>query len=84
MRRSRTAIDKIDVNDIQASPRLDAEAKQLAQKKIAAERDTDLKVDAFNARLLSMIRQGKEALGTKVEVMDEGGGGGGWEDEYDD
>lgn len=51
-------------------------------------------MDAFNARLLSMIRQGREALGTRVEVeMDEGGmgmggmdfgdgnGGGGWEDD---
>ena len=89
MRRSRTGVDKIDVDDIQASPRLDAEAKHLAQKKIAAERDTDLRVDAFNAQLLSMIRQAKEALGTKVEVTDDGGGGGGgggggWEDDYED
>jgi hypothetical protein len=29
-------------------------------------------VDAFNARLLSMIRQGREALGTKVEVEMDG------------
>ncbi|KAK4153028.1 hypothetical protein C8A00DRAFT_15731 [Chaetomidium leptoderma] len=71
------------------SPRLDAEARQLAQRKMAAERDADAKVDAFNARLLNMIRQGREALGTKVEVemadeMDFGGGGGvggGWEDD---
>ena len=84
MRRSlRTGVDAIDVNEIRASPRLDAEAKQLAQKKLAAERDTDLRVDAFNARLLSMIRQGKEALGTRVEVMEDAGGGG-WEDDYDD
>lgn len=43
-----------------------------------------MKVDAFNARLMAMIRQGKEALGTKVEVemTDEDDlGGGGWEDE---
>ncbi|KAH6856107.1 hypothetical protein B0I37DRAFT_300266 [Chaetomium sp. MPI-CAGE-AT-0009] len=74
-------------------PRLDAEARHLAQRKLAAERDADAKVDAFNAQLLSMIRQGREALGTRVEVeMDEdedegmgvdevgmgyGGGGGG-------
>lgn len=70
----------IDINDIQASPHLDAEAKQLAQKKLAADRDTDLRVDAFNAQLLSMIRQGKEALGTKVEVLDDGGVEG-WEDD---
>ncbi len=75
----------IDVNDIQASPRLDAEAKQLAQRKLAAERDTDMRVDAFNARLMMMIRQGKEALGTKVEVLDDGDidgyGGTGWVDD---
>jgi hypothetical protein len=76
-------MDKIDVDDIHASPRLDAEAKQLAQKKLAAERDTGARVDALNAHLLDMIRLGKEALGTKVEVLEEGGGGG-WEDEYDD
>lgn len=68
------------MNDIQASPHLDAEAKQLAQKKLAADRDTDMRVDAFNAQLLSMIRQGKEALGTKVEVLDDGGVEG-WEDD---
>ena len=82
-RRSRIGMDKIDVDDIHASPRLDAEAKQLAQKKLAAERDTGARVDALNAHLLDMIRLGKEALGTKVEVLEEGGGGG-WEDEYDD
>ncbi|GAB1319464.1 hypothetical protein MFIFM68171_09674 [Madurella fahalii] len=72
-----------------ASPRLDAEARQLAQRKLAAERDADARVDAFNAKLLSMIRQGREALGTKVEVEmeEEGGdvgggfGGAGWEDD---
>ncbi|KAJ4289444.1 hypothetical protein N0V88_006924 [Collariella sp. IMI 366227] len=57
------------------SPRLDAEARQLAQRKLAADRDADARVDAFNARLLSMIRQGREALGTRVEVGDGGGGG---------
>jgi hypothetical protein len=71
-------------DDIQAaSPRLDAEARQLAQRKLAAERDVDSKVDALNAQLLSMIRQGREALGTKVEVemLDEMDTGGGWEDD---
>ncbi|KAK3307348.1 uncharacterized protein B0T15DRAFT_393114 [Chaetomium strumarium] len=71
-------------DDIQAaSPRLDAEARQLAQRKLAAERDVDSKVDALNARLLSMIRQGREALGTKVEVemLDEMDTGVGWEDD---
>ncbi|KAL2164899.1 hypothetical protein VTH06DRAFT_195 [Thermothelomyces fergusii] len=86
------------LSDLEAvsAPRLDAEALQLAQEKLAAERDADARVDAFNAKLLSMIRQGREALGTKVEVemdseldmeldleMNEGGGigGGGWEDD---
>ena len=84
---------KLDVENIEASPRLSAEAKQLAHKKLAADKAAETKVDAFNARLLSMIRQGKEALGTTVEVYDDdddddngggvGGGGGGWEDEDD-
>ncbi|KAH8880270.1 hypothetical protein GQ53DRAFT_625038, partial [Thozetella sp. PMI_491] len=65
---------RLEADDIEASPRLSAEAKQLAQKKLAAERDTDARVDAFNARLLKMIRQGKEALGTTVEVLDDGEG----------
>lgn len=74
----------VDPEEIKASQRLDAEAKALAARKLAAERDADMKVDAFNARLMAMIRQGKEALGTKVEVemTDEDDlGGGGWEDE---
>ncbi|KAK0721570.1 hypothetical protein B0T26DRAFT_642438 [Lasiosphaeria miniovina] len=89
-RRSRAPVDKLDPQDIEASPRLDAEAKHLAQKKLAVERETDARVDAFNARLLNMIRQGKEALGTTVEVLgdDDGGGGAdgrvGWEDDDDD
>ncbi|KAL1837157.1 hypothetical protein VTJ49DRAFT_4203 [Mycothermus thermophilus] len=58
------------ITAVAASPRLDAEAKHLAKRKLAAEMDADAKVDAFNARLLSMIRQGREALGTKVEVED--------------
>ena len=81
-------------NAVQASPRLSAEAKQLAHRKLTAEKETDAKVDAFNARLMAMIRQGKEALGTRVEVeMDDefdagrgaggGGVGGGWEDDDD-
>ncbi|KAK3318955.1 hypothetical protein B0H66DRAFT_253827 [Apodospora peruviana] len=76
----RATTSKIDVNDIQASPRLTAEAKQLAQKKLAAERDADLRVDAFNAHILKMIQQGKEALGTTVEVYDAAGTPG-WEDD---
>lgn len=81
--RRMTTAGIIDVSDIQASPRLTEEAKELAQRKLAAERDTDARVDAFNAHILDMIRQGKEALGTTVEVFDDGAGmgGGGWEDD---
>lgn len=52
----------------EASPRLDAEARQLAARKRAAERQADARIDSFNAHLLAMIRQGREALGTTVEV----------------
>ncbi|KAI1373929.1 hypothetical protein F4677DRAFT_455687 [Hypoxylon crocopeplum] len=50
------------------SPRLDAEAKNLAAKRLHEEMVTDLRISDFNARLMDMIRQGKEALGTTVEV----------------
>ncbi|OIW28664.1 hypothetical protein CONLIGDRAFT_577953 [Coniochaeta ligniaria NRRL 30616] len=70
------------VEGIQDSPRLSAEAKQLAAKKMAAERDADAKMEAFNRRLMDMIRQGKEALGTTVEVeMEFGAPTAGWEDD---
>ena len=88
MRRSRgVSLHSAFVEDglsLKASPRLDGEAKHLAKKKIAAERDADANIDAFNEKLLQMIRQGKEALGTKVEVLDERGAGGSsgvWEDD---
>lgn len=63
----------------QDSPRLDAEAKQLAARRKMEERDADFRISAFNKRLQDMIRQGKEALGTTIEIDD--GGGDGWEDE---
>lgn len=59
------------------SPRLDKEAKQLAARRRMEERDADVRIAAFNKRLQDMIRQGKEALGTTIEVDDDGGGGGG-------
>lgn len=68
-----TAMDAVE-----NSPRLDAEAKHLAARRMREERDTDVRMATFNARLKEMIRQGKEALGTRVEVD---GGDGGWEDE---
>jgi hypothetical protein len=67
---------------VRDSPRLSAEAKELAAKKMAAERDADAKMEAFNRRLMDMIRQGKEALGTTVEVeMEFGAPTAGWEDD---
>jgi hypothetical protein len=49
---------------------------------MAAERDADAKIEAFNRRLMDMIRQGKEALGTTVEVeMELGAPTAGWEDD---
>lgn len=53
---------------IDASPRLDLEARQLAARRHAAELDADAKIEAFNLRLQAMIRQGKEALGTAFEI----------------
>lgn len=53
----------------------------MAQKKLAAERDADVRMEAFNKRLMAMIRQGKEALGTTVEVEMDMDGAGGWEDD---
>ncbi|KAH7630492.1 hypothetical protein B0T09DRAFT_120478 [Sordaria sp. MPI-SDFR-AT-0083] len=84
MRRSRgVSLHSAFVEDgLKASPRLDGEAKHLAKKKIAAERDADANIDAFNEKLLQMIRQGKEALGTKVEVLDDRGNSNGvWEED---
>ncbi|KIH89867.1 hypothetical protein SPBR_00435 [Sporothrix brasiliensis 5110] len=54
------------------SPRLSDEAKRLAAQNLAAEQESDAKMEAFNARLQQMIRQGQEALGTTFEV--DGGG----------
>jgi hypothetical protein len=53
---------------IDDSPRLDAEAKQLAHRKMAVERATHAKIDSFNRRIEDMIRLGHEALGSRIEV----------------
>ncbi|KAK7418898.1 hypothetical protein QQX98_003601 [Neonectria punicea] len=58
-----------------ASPRLTAEAKHLAARRKMEERDADVRIAAFNKQLQDMIRQGKEALGTTIEVE------GTWEDD---
>ncbi|KAL7800215.1 hypothetical protein V8C37DRAFT_9592 [Trichoderma ceciliae] len=64
-------------NEIDASPRLDAEAKRLATRRQMEERDADVRMAAFNKQLQDMIRQGKEALGSSIDVDVNDGG---WED----
>lgn len=60
---------------VENSPRLGVEAKHLAARRKAEERDTDVRISTFNKQLQDMIRQGKEALGTTIEVE------GNWEDD---
>ncbi|KAH6685874.1 hypothetical protein F5X68DRAFT_209444 [Plectosphaerella plurivora] len=60
------------------SPRLTDEARRLAAKRRREEKDNDMRMNDFNSRLQAMIQQGKEALGTTIEVDGEGAGGG-WE-----
>ncbi|OTB00396.1 hypothetical protein M426DRAFT_26626 [Hypoxylon sp. CI-4A] len=64
------------------SPRLDAEAKNLAARMMQEEMEADIRMNDFNARLRDMIRQGKEALGTTVEIElgNDGRSGDPWED----
>lgn len=59
--------------DVHASPRLDAEARHLATRRQLEDRNADHRMSTFNKRLQDMIRQGKEALGTTIEI-DEGAG----------
>ncbi|KAF4447279.1 hypothetical protein F53441_9166 [Fusarium austroafricanum] len=59
----------------EASPRLTTEAKHLAARRKMEERDADVRINAFNKQLQDMIRQGREALGTTIEVE------GNWDDE---
>ncbi|KAG6013721.1 hypothetical protein E4U54_006399 [Claviceps lovelessii] len=78
-----TASSRAVVDDVENSPRLTSEAKLLAAQRQREERDTDVKIAAFNKQLQDMIRQGKEALGTTIEVDGEDGEDGedgGWED----
>ncbi|KAK1995282.1 hypothetical protein LX36DRAFT_659778 [Colletotrichum falcatum] len=75
---SRGKLKEFGVNSIRESPRLDAEAKRLAARRVRDEQDTDARINDFNQRLKEMIRQGREALGTRVEVD---GDIGGWEDD---
>ncbi|KAI0966911.1 hypothetical protein F4678DRAFT_262342 [Xylaria arbuscula] len=93
-RRSQSAISAASISPVKMkkresllemhdnSPRLDAKAKNLAAKRMKEEMETDVRMNDFNTRLQSMIRQGKEALGTTFEVEsddDYGRGGDPWE-----
>ncbi|KAI0379346.1 hypothetical protein F5Y04DRAFT_133324 [Hypomontagnella monticulosa] len=72
------------VQDLQdCSPRLDAEARNLAARRLQEEMETDMRMNDLNDRLRDMIRQGKEALGTMVDVENDGDSRGvdPWEDE---
>ncbi|KAL8382085.1 hypothetical protein RB595_006056 [Gaeumannomyces hyphopodioides] len=53
------------------SPRLDPEARKIAARRAAEEREADARMEALNAQLRQMIRQGREALGTRVTVEDD-------------
>ncbi|KAG6004942.1 hypothetical protein E4U21_000611 [Claviceps maximensis] len=81
-----TASSRGATDDVENSPHLTQEAKQLAARIYREERDTDVKIAALNKQLKDMIRQGKEALGTTIEVDGEDGEpgadveDGGWED----
>ncbi|KZL65890.1 hypothetical protein CT0861_10591 [Colletotrichum tofieldiae] len=74
----RGKLKEFGVSSIRESPRLDAEAKRLAARRAKDEQDTDARINDFNQRLKEMIRQGREALGTRIEVD---GDVGGWEDD---
>ncbi|KAI0141807.1 hypothetical protein GGR57DRAFT_396873 [Xylariaceae sp. FL1272] len=76
--RRRESLQEVQQN----SPRLDAEARSLTSKRIKEEKETDSRINDFNARLQDMIRQGQQALGTTFEVdMDDDYGMDPWEDE---
>jgi len=52
------------------------EALKWKERKMREEREADESLRRLDRQLKAMIREGKEALGTKVEVDFEGGGGG--------
>ncbi|KAI1259754.1 hypothetical protein F5Y18DRAFT_408112 [Xylariaceae sp. FL1019] len=62
--RRRESLQEVQKN----SPRLDAEARSLASRRMKEEKATDNRINDFNVRLQDMIRQGQEALGTTFEV----------------
>lgn len=80
-RRESSAQELVD----QSSPRLDVRARNMVARRLQQEQETDERISDFNTRLMDMIRQGKEALGTTVEVDDYddrmGTGNDPWEDD---
>lgn len=67
----------IGYEDLQTSPRLDDEGRQLATKRYVVQKKNDSRLDRLNAELQGLIRQGQQALGTTYDVeMDEG-----WEED---
>ena len=64
-----------------SSPRLSAEAKKLAARRRREDDEADYRISALNKQLQDMIKQGKEALGTRIEVDMDVDAEGGWEDE---
>lgn len=58
--------------NVQGSPRLDDEGRQLVTRRFAVQKKNDSRLDRLNEELQGLIRQGQEALGTKFDVdMDE-------------
>lgn len=80
-RRESSAQELVD----QSSPRLDVRARNMVARRMQQEQETDERISDFNSRLMDMIRQGKEALGTTIEVDDYddrmGTGNDPWEDD---
>lgn len=56
------------VSAVPTSP-MSVEARKYVSRRRKEERDADERYDRLNDRLKEMIKQGKEALGTKVEIV---------------
>jgi hypothetical protein len=51
------------------------EAEKYVKRREKAERKTDMAMSDMSRKLADLIRQGQEALGTKISVEGDGGGG---------
>ncbi|KAI6350916.1 hypothetical protein MCOR25_010286 [Pyricularia grisea] len=79
-----------------SSPLISDNSKKILAQRRKQDRDTDARMEALNAQMQAMIRQGKEALGTSFIVEDDDdsdinvpkgastAGAGAWVDEDDD